>query len=210
MALKHCPVAARRAERGAALFIVMLIVTLLTAIGVFAAHATSLAQTAAGASRRAAIALHLAEFAVGTVAADMSDEPQKYDEGRTAAPGQCPANVGVNAKFDQCVLVSSEDAKVFLAPDVVTDATGALFGVLSADAAVDAAFQVQVHEWFLSAEITAGMSATTTKTWETTVTTTGRILPASALANQCDADLTRASENLSIRSYISYTSTGGS
>ena len=44
-------------ERGAALFMVVLIVTLLTAIGTFAIHTTSMAQLAAGYSRREASAL---------------------------------------------------------------------------------------------------------------------------------------------------------
>src|SRR4051794_8708571 len=69
MALKH-----RSSERGAALFVVVLVVTLLTAIGVFAMHATSLAQLSAGYSRRAAAALYLAEMAANLRVATIADD----------------------------------------------------------------------------------------------------------------------------------------
>jgi len=199
-------------ERGAALFLVVLVVTLLTAIGVFAAHATSMAQAASGYSRRSAMSSHLAEFSLNSVALDMANEPQKYDQGLKGGVGECSVNRGVDATLDQCMLVTAEDAKLFLEPGVATDATGALFGVLSRDNSVDAAFQVQVHQKVLGPQPTRGMGATgavTTKTWETTVTATGRILPVSTLPDQCNTDLTRASENLSLRSIVTYTSTGG-
>ena len=72
----------RRSEDGAALFVVVLVVTLLTAIGAFAMHATSLAQLSSGYSRRAAAALYLAEMATNLQVAAIADNgPDFYAKG---------------------------------------------------------------------------------------------------------------------------------
>src|SRR5260221_5745693 len=70
--------ACRSGERGAALFIVVLVVTLLTAIGVFAVHATSLAQLASGYSRHEATAFYVAELGMNLRASTIADDPDKY------------------------------------------------------------------------------------------------------------------------------------
>lgn len=63
----------RRDERGAAVFVVVLAITLLTAVGVFALRSASLVDQAAGYDRQASQTTYLAEFAGRAVAAEVGD-----------------------------------------------------------------------------------------------------------------------------------------
>lgn len=63
----------RRGERGAAVFVVVLAITLLTAVGVFALRSASLVDQAAGYDRQASQALFLSEYAGRAVAAEVGD-----------------------------------------------------------------------------------------------------------------------------------------
>jgi len=62
---------ARRRERGAAVFVVVLTITLLTAIGVFALRSASLVDQAAGYERQSAQTMYLSEYAGRAVAAEV-------------------------------------------------------------------------------------------------------------------------------------------
>jgi hypothetical protein len=64
---------ARRHERGAAVFIVVLAVSLLTAIGVFALRSASLVDQAAGYNRQASQTFYLSEYAARAVSAEVGD-----------------------------------------------------------------------------------------------------------------------------------------
>lgn len=64
-----------RRERGAALFIVVMVITLLTAIGVFSARAATLTNRSAGYARQAVQTTYVAEYATKTVAADITLRP---------------------------------------------------------------------------------------------------------------------------------------
>src|SRR5438045_233449 len=86
----------RSSERGAALFIVVLVIVLLTAIGVFAVHATSMAQAASGYSRRAAAAFYLGEFAMNVVAGDMAGRETEYLQLASTGKNDCRANIGLS------------------------------------------------------------------------------------------------------------------
>src|SRR5688572_24601151 len=61
--------ASRRGERGAAVFIVVMAVVLLTGIGVFAVRTASMVDVAAGYDRQMTQTHHLSELAGRTVAA---------------------------------------------------------------------------------------------------------------------------------------------
>jgi hypothetical protein len=88
--------AARRGERGAAVFIVVMAIVLLTGIGVFAVRTASMVDLAAGYDRQATQTHHLSELAGRTAAA--------YTEGsgglvrmmlntRELTPERCLANI---------------------------------------------------------------------------------------------------------------------
>jgi hypothetical protein len=65
----------RQGERGAAVFIVVMVLTLLTAVGLFAVRSASLADLAAGYDREGAQATLVAEYAVTASAAYLANDP---------------------------------------------------------------------------------------------------------------------------------------
>jgi hypothetical protein len=58
-------------QRGAALFVVVMVITLLTAVGLFAARSTSLVDAATGYARQAAQSVALADYGVQLVASEL-------------------------------------------------------------------------------------------------------------------------------------------
>ena len=68
------PRASRSGERGAALFIVVLVIVLVSAIGIFAVRVSSLVQVASGYSRRATSAAYIADLATNVLLSDQSDD----------------------------------------------------------------------------------------------------------------------------------------
>ncbi|WP_438028336.1 hypothetical protein [Sorangium sp. So ce233] len=63
----------RSRERGAAVFIVVLVITMLTAIGLFAAHAATLSTIASGHARRMTQTHYLAEYAMQLALAEIEE-----------------------------------------------------------------------------------------------------------------------------------------
>jgi len=63
----------RRSERGAAVFVVVMVITLLTAIGVFALRSASLVDQATGYDRQMAQTLALTEYAGRAVSAELGN-----------------------------------------------------------------------------------------------------------------------------------------
>ena len=92
----------RHGERGAAVFIVVLVVTLLTAIGVFALRSVSLVDVAAGYDRQASQTLYLSEYAGRAVAAEVGDGAGRIYVDKVAAGTD--TNCLVNTKLDPTAL----------------------------------------------------------------------------------------------------------
>ncbi len=63
----------RRSERGASVFIVLLVITLLTAIGIFSARSASLVDQAAGYDRQLVQTQYVPELAGRAVGAELGD-----------------------------------------------------------------------------------------------------------------------------------------
>jgi hypothetical protein len=86
-------VSQRRArERGAAIFIVVMVIALLTAVGLFAARAASLTDVAAGFDRQSLQALALAEYAGKAAAAQLGSTPSGYISMIWKSQDQCEVN----------------------------------------------------------------------------------------------------------------------
>lgn len=86
----------RRDERGAAVFIVVMVITLLTAIGIFAARSASMVDMAAGYDRQASQTRYLSEY--GTLAAIAqlgSGSAQAYVDQMDRGTDECRANLGL-------------------------------------------------------------------------------------------------------------------
>jgi len=69
---------AKRRERGNALFIVVMVIMLLTAVGLFAMRSASLSNMAAGYNRQGVQTLYLSEFATRSAAAELVGKEQHY------------------------------------------------------------------------------------------------------------------------------------
>ncbi|WP_437679845.1 hypothetical protein [Sorangium sp. So ce131] len=68
---RRAKVSRRSGERGAAVFIVVLVISMLTAIGVFAAHAATLSTIASGHERQMTQTHYVTEYAMSLVLADL-------------------------------------------------------------------------------------------------------------------------------------------
>ncbi|MFO0571650.1 MAG: hypothetical protein U0263_38840 [Polyangiaceae bacterium] len=75
----------RRRERGAAVFVVVLTITLLTAVGVFALRSASLVDQAAGYDRQASQTTYLTEYAARSVAAEIGNGAARVYVDKTAS-----------------------------------------------------------------------------------------------------------------------------
>jgi hypothetical protein len=209
----------RPSERGAALFVVVLVVSLLTAIGVFAMHATSLAQLGSGYSRRQATAFYLAELAANLRLASIADDVDKYigrGMGKNQQRDTCYAAkelLTLSPADDPpfCVAwstsLAANDAKASIS-SLSSDPEG-FFGALNRpdsppDQGVTGSIRVESTDHVISAQITGGYGQGTTTTWQDTLTVTGALQPVGAVSDMCTAPVTRASETERLRGIVTY------
>ena len=95
--------AARRSQRGAAVFIVVMAIVLLTGIGVFAVRTASLVDVAAGYDRQAMQTHRLSELAGRTLASDVAGSGDVLGPGmdRSLAVDRCIANFNPTTSVTQ-------------------------------------------------------------------------------------------------------------
>jgi len=93
---------ARRDQRGAAIFVVMLVIVMLTGIGVFASRSAILTTTTSGATRQMTQTHYVTEYALGLTMGELSSKrKQAYVLSMTkppngvATPGQNPCFKGL-------------------------------------------------------------------------------------------------------------------
>jgi Tfp pilus assembly protein PilX len=87
---------ARRRARGATVFVVVMAVTLLTAVGLFAAHSATLVDQAAGYDRLANQTRQLAEYAALATTAELgSGTASAYVQMMQSGSQTCSANAGL-------------------------------------------------------------------------------------------------------------------
>ncbi|AKT39382.1 pilus assembly PilX family protein [Chondromyces crocatus] len=120
-------VRARSRERGAAVFIVVLLVAMLTAIGVFAAHAASLSTISSGYARQSTQARYLTELALQATIAQLDNAdigPSLIQESRRKDAYVCDASAPERCCFaaepgDRCFRFSREALEGFTGSLVV-------------------------------------------------------------------------------------------
>lgn len=93
----------RKNQRGAAVFIVVMVVTLLTAIGVFAARSSSLVDVAVGYDRQAVQAQLLSDYGGRLAVAELTDPTKAttynralQEERNSPTKEACPSNAAVD------------------------------------------------------------------------------------------------------------------
>lgn len=82
----------RRATRGNALFVALMVITLLTAIGMYSMRAASLADQATGFNRMGVQTTYVAEFAGRSVAAELVGKEQHYFQYISSGNDDCRNN----------------------------------------------------------------------------------------------------------------------
>ena len=132
-------------ERGAAVLIVMLAVTMLTAVGVFAAHRAAMVTSASGYDRQAQQTRYLAEYAGRITASELSDgrateylrlatdvntEDTCDANSRAARPAGLPTRLpcAVITPRDLTARVTDQNLYTSLLDDVSADSSGSLAG----------------------------------------------------------------------------------
>lgn len=102
----------RRSERGAAVFVVTLVITLLTSLGIFAVKASGLANRSSGYSRQLTQTHHVTDMAVMTTVGDLSSslhEAHHILENRPPAGNQMRCEAMPYQEKPKCMILSYTD-----------------------------------------------------------------------------------------------------
>jgi hypothetical protein len=135
--VRRKPSAGRSRERGATLFVVVLAITMLTGVGLYTVHASSLSERAAGNGRQASQADRVAELNALAFLSLLRVEPRPYiQEAVNANPGQCEMNGSLAAGTTCLQLTSDGLVPASGAPLIGTDSLGSL-GTLSGKARLE-------------------------------------------------------------------------
>ncbi|MGC4092142.1 MAG: hypothetical protein QM756_30520 [Polyangiaceae bacterium] len=123
----------RRQARGAAVFVVVMAVTVLTAVGLFAAHSATMVDQAAGYDRLASQTQQLAEYATLTSAAELgSGTADAYINMMQTAGQTCSSNAGLTGV--PCYLLTygrlSARTKQLSTESLIKDQTGSVEDVI--------------------------------------------------------------------------------
>lgn len=159
--------ARRRQERGAAIFIVVLLITMLFGIGLFAAQSASLSTSASGHARQMTQAQYLAEYGIlmSKVRMDSGElNPKLLGENLPRCHGQA------DIPLAKCIVYrsSTEAERLTQQGQHLIDASG--FGAPH----ITGDFQVELTDWTLTASPAPGMSVDQ-KRYRVTVTSIGRV-----------------------------------
>lgn len=211
----------RTGERGAALFVVVMVITLLTAVGIFAARSTSIVDAATGYGRQAAQTLALADYGAKIVASELG-------EGRAVRVFQlmdsrnqyCPTYGTLSNQpcyaFDYSQLESRVLANTSNAYNVIEwqsetteGSLGPMFVDSSITSGIDGVLIVEVFDPFEISNI-KGESASKPSGREVTLNSIAQIRPFSALAQRSQnnaqwcstAEASTAASLLSVRSQV--------
>lgn len=121
----------RREQRGAAVFLVVMVMTIAAAIGVFSMHSASLTELAVGYSRQSTQATHIAEYAARATANDVQRAPVLADSIQTV--DHCaPALIALDPKAP-CYVFKTDMLQESLSKTWPSAPPGSFFGQLGAD-----------------------------------------------------------------------------
>ncbi len=193
--------AARRGERGAAIFVVVLVVSLLTALGIFAVKTATLSNRASGYSRQLMQTHHVTSLGVVGVAADLKETHAHVHymlENVVPDPTTDAICEAFNDQtFPKCVLMSYDDLN--LTPvslngvGLLAPSSGPAHGSLGVEP-VNADLRVEITDPSAmdppsGAQIAGGTEQTNTLQYAlVTVTVTGVVLPPTAVASTNNFD----------------------
>ncbi len=177
----------RGKERGSTLFIVVMVITLMTAIGLYSMRAASLAEQAVGFNRMGVQTTYVTEFAARSVMAELVGKEQHYFQFISRGTDDCRATRELAAVLDPerppCYkLLSSEiwnRTNTAFPGSVGTLASPTLFGEMSR-ANSEGAFIVELTDLARAGGPIVGedVAADQFKYMQVVVTATGQVRPA--------------------------------
>lgn len=202
----------RSGERGAALFIVVLVTVLLSAIGIFAVRVSSLVQVASGYNRRATSAYYVAQLAANVALAMHSDDKNTIQNvSNTGVQADCRETAAARAVAPAgtrifCHVKDNAEILAKLAANNTGLGTGPLGEISRPDVPASQAVlpdvRVEITESVQAPGLLAG-SGQNSQTFQAEYTATGHLYPVSA-SGMCSEDATRASATTKLRAFVTY------
>lgn len=201
----------RTGERGAAIFIVLMITTLLTAIGVFAVRTSSLVERAVGFARKGSQAFYVGEF--GSTQAQAEYEGLKNGQTKTdpcaalaAIRAALPNEVHTCQSINETWGANQLSAILPISPLVAGDPV-ALVGTLQRPSTLGLTRVIPEYKLEISEHGPGGSSQGNSTTRMATFTVYSRVRPEGAA---CSADTAQATGQVRFRIYASSTDPTGS
>ena len=208
----------RAKERGAALFVVVMVIVLLSAIGIFSVRAASLVDVSAGHNRQAVQTAYIAEFGARAAASELVGTQQLYYRLITKGSDHCRANQGLSALMDgvsnlanlapiSCYAMQARDIweRVDSSyPNTVGASSDLeLLGALAHDT-IQGSFVVEMTDIGLSGAQVAGTEIGKWKHYQLTFTAVGHVFPAGVVDDACAAPLSATSSLQSLRAHVTF------
>ncbi len=204
--------AGRQDQRGAAVFIVVMVLTLLTAVGIFAVRSSSLADAAAGFDREGAQASLVAQYGISATAAYLGTgiastvitmmesrnnplytpplcESNAYPIAPAPPPSPTPAFPPSCFKIDsapagiiQTSFTTSSNESIFAPSNAASAGYATSTSSLNANETTDAAFVVELTEARSTGLPVAGSTIETQVLHQVTLTSFAQVRPVAACA----------------------------
>lgn len=201
-------------ERGSALFITVLVVTVLTAIGMFSMHAASLADQAAGYNRQGVQTTYVAEFGARAVTAELVGKEQHYFQYISAGTDDCRNNAALQGVVeDEQVLPCYKLQTTELWERVDSQFPGNLgttgsrnvLGSLSSSG-LEGAFIVELTDLARAGSPIAGEDAAQDqfKFMQVQLTATGQVRPGGGEDGVCSAAFASTSGLANVRAQVTF------
>jgi hypothetical protein len=141
-------------QRGAAVFIVVMVLTLLTAVGIFAVRSASLADVAAGYDRDAAQASLVAQYATTTAATYLATPAGAVIMSNIKPNLYCQANMGIQAPCFKLTSTMLEASTVLQGNETLFEPVAS--SSLNANGSAVADFMIELTDPARSGQLTAG------------------------------------------------------
>ena len=164
-------------QRGAAVFIVVMVLTLLTAVGIFAVRSASLADLAAGYDREAAQASLVAQYATTTTATYLATPAGGVILSNMRPNLFCQSNMGIQAACFKVTSKMLDDSTQLQAGETLFETSSSS---LNANSATVADFIIELTDPARSGQLTAGDPHSPV---QVTVTSVAQIQQAGACTN---------------------------
>ena len=203
--------ACRRAERGAAVFVVVLVITLVSALGLFAMRSATLATLASGYGRQMTQTHYVTELALGLTVTELGgDMRQAYAEQLWSGKYTSECAGAATLTNSTCFPLYYVDLEARVATHnslakLLEPAVGATPGSLG-PVPLEGDFRVEVSDIHEASPPMAGMDLTgmsaSPRYYAVTLTAAGQVRPQPEVANQLDAPASAAAGIEGARAHI--------